>query len=559
MTYERPTWPAEFADRYRREGLWRGETLDGLLRTWAARYAGRTALVHGDRRFTYEELDRRADRTAAGFRRHGIEPGDRVVLQLPNVAEFAVVFFGLLRAGARPVFSLASHRANEIRHLCELSGAAGYVIPGQHRGFDHTALALRMVEELPTLRRVFTLDGEVPEGAEGTVVPLAAVDAEPLAEPVANDPSDTAFFLLSGGTTALPKLIPRTHDDYAYQTRTAAEVNGLTGDDVYLAALPVEFNFTWGCPGVLGTLQAGGTAVLAEDPTADDCFALIAAERVTFTSLVPSVAQMWLEAAEWLEPDLATLRTVQIGGARLQPELARRIEPAFGARLQQVFGMAEGLLSVTRADDAPETVWTTQGTPLSPADEIRIVDEHGNDVPPGGTGELLTRGPYTLRGYYRADEHNARAFTADGFYRSGDLARITEDGRLVIEGRIKDVVIRGGDKVSAGEVEEHLLALPNVARAAVVAAPDEYLGERVHAWIVPAGEAPKLRDVKAALSASGLADYKLPDRVEAVADFPLTGLGKVDKKVLAAAAADPSAPRPWNVAPETVASETVAS
>ncbi|WP_171168495.1 (2,3-dihydroxybenzoyl)adenylate synthase [Streptomyces sp. I05A-00742] len=551
MTYERPTWPAEFAERYRREGLWRGETLDGLLRTWAERYAGRTALVHGERRFTYEELDRRADRMAAGFRRHGIGPGDRVVLQLPNVAEFVIVCFALFRAGAKPVFSLASHRANEIRHLCELSGAAGYVVPGEHRGFDHTGLALRMLDDVPTLRRVFVMDGQVPDGAGDAVLPLAAVDAEPLAEPVVNDPSDTAFFLLSGGTTALPKLIPRTHDDYAYQTRAAAEVNGLTGDDVYLAALPVEFNFAWGCPGVLGTFQAGGTAVLAEDPTAEDCFALVAAERVTFTSLVPSVAQLWLESVEWLEPDLTTLHTVQIGGAKLRPELARRIEPAFGARLQQVFGMAEGLLSFTRAEDDPETVWTTQGTPLSPADEIRVVDEQGADVPPGGTGELLARGPYTLRGYYRADEHNKRAFTDDGFYRSGDVARLTDGGQLVIEGRIKDVVIRGGDKISAGEVEEHLLALPSVARAAVVAAPDEYLGERIHAWIVPAGEAPRLREVKQALSASGLADYKLPDRVEAVADFPLTGLGKIDKKVLSAAAADPTAPRPWNVAPDT--------
>lgn len=249
-----------------------------------------------------------------------------MVVQLPNSVEFPAVCFALFRLGAVPVFSLTSHRASEIRHLCEISGAAAYVLPAQHRGFDHLTAALALREELPSLNRLFVL-GEVPQGVDAT--PLAAVDADPveLPEPEA---SDVAFFLLSGGTTALPKLIPRTHNDYAYQTRTAAQVNGLTDQDVYLAALPVEFNFTWGCPGVIGTLRAGGTVVLAEGPTADDCFRLIEEEGVTFTSLVPTVAQLWLETAEWSDHDLSTLRTVQIGGAPLSPELAARVGPGLG-------------------------------------------------------------------------------------------------------------------------------------------------------------------------------------------------------------------------------------
>ncbi|MEV4196301.1 (2,3-dihydroxybenzoyl)adenylate synthase, partial [Streptomyces toxytricini] len=377
---------------------------------------------------------------------------------------------------------------------------------------------------------LFVLGG-VPAGT--AAVPLDRVDAEPVELPEP-DPSEVAFFLLSGGTTALPKLIPRTHDDYAYQTRTAAEVNGLTERDVYLAALPVEFNFTWGCPGVIGTLGAGGTVVLADSPAPDDCFRLVEEEGVTFTSLVPTVAQLWLEAAEWSPHDLRTLRTVQIGGAPLAPELAARVGPGLGVRLQQVFGMAEGLLSFTRADDPEEAVLTTQGRPISPGDEVRIVGEDGAEVPPGATGELHTRGPYTLAGYYRAEEHNRTAFTADGFYRTGDLARMTAEGRLVIEGRIKDVIVRGGDKVSAGEVEGHLLEHPAVARAAVVGMPDEWLGERICAFVVPDGEPPTLAGLKQALQLRGLADYKLPDRLELVDAFPLTGLGKVDKKTLAA-------------------------
>ncbi len=525
------TPPGErLAEAYRANGYWRGENLSALLRTWARRYEDKTALVHGATRLTYRALDAWVDRLAAGFREHGIAPGDRVVVQLPNVPEFPAVCFALFRLGAVPVFSLTSHRASEIRHLLEISGAAAYVLPAEYRGFDHLGLGLALRAESGSLRHLFVL-GEVPGGSGA--VPLAGVDADPVELPEP-DASDVAFFLLSGGTTALPKLIPRTHDDYAYQTRTAAAVNGLTGQDVYLAALPVEFNFTWGCPGVIGTLGCGGTVVIAESPSADDCFRLIEEEGVTFTSLVPTVAQLWLETAEWSPYRLDTLQTVQIGGAPLSPELAARIGPGLGVRLQQVFGMAEGLLSFTRADDPEEAVLTTQGRPISPGDEVRIVGEDGAELPLGATGELHTRGPYTLHGYYRADAHNRTAFTADGFYRTGDLARLTAEGRLVIEGRIKDVIVRGGDKISASEVEGHLLTHPAVSRAAVIGVPDEYLGERICAFVVCDGEPPSLLDLKQALQERGLADYKLPDRLELIEAFPLTGLGKVDKKVLAA-------------------------
>ncbi|MEV3993059.1 AMP-binding protein [Streptomyces sp. NPDC049837] len=535
-------WPAATAERYRREGLWNGTDLGSLPRAWAGRYGDATALVAGERRIGFTELADRVDRLAAGFVRQGVARGDRIVLQLPNVPEFVEVAFALFRAGAKPVFSLASHRRNEIRHLIELSGASGYVVPGVFRGFDHTALALELAAELPALRRIF-VQGDA-AGAPG-VVPLDSLDADPVPLPP-NDPSDVAFFLLSGGTTALPKLIPRTHDDYAYQTRTVAALAGLTPGDVYLAALPVEFNFTWGCPGVIGTLSSGGTVVLAPDPTADDCFRLIERERVTLTSVVPTVARLWLDEREWSDADLSSLEVLQIGGARLEPELAARITPELGCRLQQVFGMAEGLLTMSRPDDDPHSVLHTQGRPVSPADEVKIVDERGAELPAGATGELLTRGPYTLRGYYRAPEHNARAFTDDGFYRTGDLASLTPEGRLIVQGRLKDVVIRGGDKIAAGEVEAHLVTCPGVAAAAVVPVPDEFLGERIYAFLVARDDAPPvLAELKAALHARGLADYKLPDRAEYVPALPLTPLGKVDKKVLTTAAADPALPRDW--------------
>ncbi|WP_433567335.1 (2,3-dihydroxybenzoyl)adenylate synthase [Nocardia sp. CA-151230] len=519
-------WPADTADRYRRLGIWRGEPLDALITHAAHRETDAIALVYGDRRYTYGELEEWVFRLASGFARQGVTAGERVLVQLPNVPEFVAVVFALMRLGAKPVFSLIAHRHTEITHLVRLSGATHYVFPDVHRTYDHRELALRVRSENPALRTLFVV-GEAVEG----VVAVDELGVDENWTPPAADASDIAFFLLSGGTTALPKLVPRTHDDYVYQLAQTTALCGITSHDTYLAALPIEFNFAWGCPGVLGTLAAGGTVVLSDTPNPMACMPLVEREGVTFTSLVPSVLALWIEVAEWTDANLSSLRLLQVGGAKLTRDLAVKVMPALDCDLQQVFGMAEGLLCFSRADDPLEVKLTTQGRPVSYADEIRIVDGL-EPVPLGAVGELITRGPYTIRGYYSAPEHNARAFTTDGFYRTGDLARLTSRGDLVIEGRIKDVVIRGGDKINAVEVEEHLLTHDAVAAAAVVGLPDELFGERICAFIVPSGPAPTTAELRQAMHARGVADYKLPDEVRIVEELPLTPLGKVDKKAL---------------------------
>ncbi|WP_433192812.1 (2,3-dihydroxybenzoyl)adenylate synthase [Nocardia sp. CA-107356] len=523
-------WPEPIAERYRTQGFWRGVTLGALLRECAERYTDTIALVHGGRRISYAELDVWADRLAIGFRQHGIARDERVLVQLPNVPEFVAITFALLRIGAKPVFSLVAHRHTEIGHLVALSGASHYVLPDTHRDFDHRELALRIRSEHDGLRTLFVVGA----GGDGFTTLAEVESANAPTELPDPDPSDVAFFLLSGGTTALPKLIPRTHDDYVYQSLRAAEVCELGTSDVYLAALPIEFNFAWGCPGVIGTFQTGGTVVLADTPNPLDCFPLIERERVTVTALVPSLVAIWMEIAEWTDADLSSLRLLQVGGARMTRDFTERIGVSLGCALQQVFGMAEGLLCFSRPDDPAESVLTTQGKPISDADELLIVDVDGVALPSGEVGELITRGPYTLRGYYRAPQHNALAFTEDGFYRTGDLASRTADGDLVIEGRIKDLIIRGGDKINAGEVEQHLLAHPAVAATAVIGMPDEFLGERIHAFVVPSGTPPELAELKQAMDARGVASYKLPDELTIVAELPLTPLGKVDKKALRA-------------------------
>lgn len=519
-------FPGDLAEQYRRAGYWAGRPLGELLRDAARQWPGRPALLSGTET-SYAALDLAADRMAHGFLTLGIRPGDRVVLQLPNVPEFVPVLFGLLRAGIIPVLTLPAHRRAEIEHLTRLSGAVAYVTADRLADFDYRILAAEVSARVPALRHVLVL------GDPGPFTDLNSipVDGDSLPEV---DASDIALMLVSGGTTGLPKLIARTHDDYAYNAKASAEVCDLGPDDVYLATLPVAHNFPLACPGVLGTVATGGAMAFVTDPSPESAFAAIERHRVTVTAVVPPLAQLWCAAVEWEDADLSSLRLLQVGGAKLAEVNARDVVPALGVRLQQVFGMAEGLLNYTRAEDSDELVCTTQGRPLSPADEVRVVDEQGDDVEDGEEGELLTRGPYTLRGYYRAPEHNSRAFTPDGYYRSGDLVRRLPSGHLIVSGRIKDVINRGGENISCDELEEHLLAYPGVRHAAAVGLPDPALGEKVCVVLVTAGDLPQLAAIKAFLTERGLATYKFPDVVRQADVLPVTAVGKIDKKALAA-------------------------
>ncbi|WP_330228266.1 AMP-binding protein [Nocardia sp. NBC_00508] len=520
-------FPAHTAAEYRAAGYWTGRPLGDLLRATTRRHPLRPALLDAKGAQTYADVDAAADRMAHGLLALGIAPGDRVVVQLPNVPEFLTVLFGLLRAGIIPVLSLPAHRRAEIEHLARLSDAVGYIVADRIGDFDYRDLATTVRAAVPSLRHILVL------GDPGPFTDLASIPREGEALPEI-DPSDIALMLVSGGTTGLPKLIARTHDDYVYNATASAEVCQLTENDVYLATLPAAHNFPLACPGILGTVGVGGAVAFVGDPSPENAFAAIERHGVTVTAVVPPLAQLWCAATEWEAADLTSLRLLQVGGARLAEVNAKEVTPALAATLQQVFGMAEGLLNYTRLDDPVELLHTTQGRPLSPADEIHVVDADGNDVAPGDEGELLTRGPYTIRGYYRAPEHNARAFTPDGFYRSGDLVRRLPSGHLVVSGRIKDVINRGGENISCDELEEHLLAHPAVRHAAAVGLPDPAMGEKVCAVLVVDGEMPTLAEIKTFLAARGLATYKLPDVLRRSDRLPITAVGKIDKKALRA-------------------------
>lgn len=551
MTDDVVGWPSEDAERYRAAGYWTGENFAQFLSRRARAHGSRTAVVDDRTRLSYAELDEQAARVAHGMRRLGIGTGDRVLLQLPNRAEFLLTWFALMKLGAVPVHTQPGHRSSEIIHLARLSEAVAYVIPDRHANFDHQQLAAAAQEASPALKHVIVVGRPDPAAGFTAFDDLLAEPADGLPEPATRG-EDLALLLLSGGTTGLPKLIPRTHDDYRYNSKTAGEVCGLgrnpenpenpentenpesAENTVYLATLPVAFNYTMNCPGVLGALGVGGTVVLASNPDPGYCFELIERERVTITAINPQLAPVWLDEAAGTAADLSSLRVLQIGSARLPDEVARQMIDRFPGTLQQVFGMAEGLLCLTRLDDPPELISTTQGKPISPADEVRVADSEDRPVPEGETGELLTRGPYTLRGYYRAAEHNKKSFTPDGFYRTGDLVRRLPSGHLIVVGRSKDQINRGGEKIPATEVEGHLMAHPEIRSVALLPAPDPHLGERSVAFVVPAGDrAPSRRELAAFLAERGLSAYKSPDEVRTLDEMPLTPVGKMDKKKLA--------------------------
>lgn len=518
-------WSAQARRYYRELGYWQDQPLGEHLRNWANDSPQKTALVCGLQRISYRQLDCLADRLAAGFAARGIEQGDNLLIQMPNSIGLVASLFALFRLGARPILAMPGQKSADIDALSTLATPKAWLFPSRFLGNDFHPLARDIASKHPAMQQ-WMIDSERDPYA---LMEEYQQPAQILSPP---DAGDIALLLLSGGTTGTPKLIPRTHADYHYNARATAKICRLGADSVYLAALAVAHNFTLCCPGVFGTMLSGGTVVLAQTAGCDEVFPLIEQEKVTITALVPPLVTLWLECREWDESDLSSLKLLQVGGARLESSLAARITPAFGCKLQQVFGMAEGLICCTRLDDPEEVILHTQGRPISPHDRLRIVDEHDVPVPAGASGELLTRGPYTIGGYYRADQQNAIAFSTEGDYRSGDCVRLTPEGNIVVEGRLKEQINRAGEKIAAAEVEASIVRHPAVLACVVIGVKDDRLGERICACVQQ--QAPlTLLELRQFLQHSQVSNHKLPEQLVRVNAWPLTAVGKIDKRQLA--------------------------
>lgn len=528
-------FPPEFARRYRERGYWRDKSLAQEFAAVFRQHADRIAVIDRSDRFTYAEIDRASDKLALNLLEAGLQPLDRVVVQLPNTIEFVHLYFALQKIGCIPIAALVTHRFLEVNQFATLSGAAACVTPDRYGDFDFTEMIGRVRKESPSVKLAIVL-GEAPSGflsLRELLIRTPKRSAEELRK-VRIDPTDPAIFQLSGGTTGVPKLIPRTHNDYAYNSRIAAAVCEVTGDSVLLLALPIAHNLPLACPGLQGYFFNGGKVVLSASTRPEDLFLLIQEHRVTHLKVVPALLIRLINDPSIGKYDLSSLRVIQSGGQRMQPEVRLRTKQLIpSVTVQENFGMSEGMLFFVRLSDSEEVRLETCGKPLSPDDEVKLVDEEGREVGAGEVGELTCRGPYTLRGYFGVPEYNARQFTPDGFYRSGDLMRLHATGNYVVEGRKKDLINRGGEKISAEEIENLILSHPSVQNIACVPMPDAVMGERMCAVaILKRGCSLTLEELVSFLKEREIAKFKLPERLEILSDFPVSTFGKVSKKAL---------------------------
>ena len=532
-----PGYPAAAVRRYRDAGLWGDRTIAEEFHAVALRYPGREAIVSQEGRMTFAGLDRRTDQVAAGLCDLGLGPGDPILFQVSNRLHSIVAWYGALKAGLIPVATLAAHRRHEISQVAIRTGAAAHLVEAGTGGFDLVTLAREHQADSPSVRHILTAGAAEPAPGLtrledlGTGVDPAA--ARRLVESVQAgvDPDDVAVFQLSGGTTGVPKVIARRHAEYWYNARAYASRLGWDEQSRVAHLIPIIHNAGIVC-GVHAPHSAGACLLLGT-PDAEASLPLLISEKVT--DILVGHAHYQAIADHGISALAGSVRRLVLSGTKVPPGLFAGIE-ALGVWSGQLFGMAEGFMGLTEIGAPREARLTTVGTPLSDLDEFRILrpgsEEH---LPDGVTGELCCRGPYTLPGYFDAAEHNLAAFTTDGFYRTGDLATVVTVGGtryLSIDGRIKDVINRGGEKISAEEVELLLLRHAAVAQAAVVAMPDPRLGERSCAYLVARDQPVSLDEIREHLAGLGVAKFKWPERIEWIGELPRSNVGKVDKKAL---------------------------
>jgi len=533
--------PATAVERYRASGAWGARSLPTAFRQAAAAHAGRTALITPDTRLTYGELDARSDAVAAGLLSSGLRPGERVLLQLTNSAPAVVAWYGLLKAGLIPVCTLAIHRRLEIEQIGRQSGAVAHLVQADFPSFDLVGLARQVAGLLPAMRQLVTV-GAAPEQAGLRIEDLqdhevSEAERAELREIAGSlDVHGPAVLQLSGGTTGTPKVIPRLHAEYRYNADLTAGWWGHTEQSVLAFGLPLAHNAA--LANGLHAAHGVGAALLLATPAADVMLPLMAEHGATWTMSPPGLAREYLSHPAF-DAAVARLGTWVLTAARVPRPVFDELTGR-GVHVSQAFGMSEGLFLFTPPGAPAGLRAETVGVPISPLDEVRVLRPGTEvEVAEGETGELAARGPYTIRGYLAAPDRNREAFTAEGFYRSGDLVRARRyEGTLAysIEGRVKDLIDRGGEKINAEEVELLVVAHPAVAEIALVGMPDPRLGERGCAYVVPLDpqNAPTLAGICAYLEAAGLAKYKWPERLELIDALPRTQIGKVSKVTLRA-------------------------
>jgi non-ribosomal peptide synthetase component E (peptide arylation enzyme) len=521
-------------ERYVAEGALGYETLVDRFRDVCRRYPDHIALLGPELRISYRALDEQSDRLGAALLELGMAPLDRVIFQLGDSEQLVMCFLACLKAGLIPICTLAAHREREIGYLAELAAARLHIVQGDDARIDDVAFAAKMQAKVQTLRHIVQARGEPKPGAVHLQTLIAGMDlprARAALSQVTLDPFQVAVFQLSGGTTGVPKIIPRFHNEYLYNMCAVAAWLDYRADDVLFMPQPMVHNLNMGC--CFGPfLMTGGTVTVAPNLQAD-----------TLVSMIETLKPTWLFLGG---PIIARIDhaiksgRISLAGARgvLAANSAKKLRELFGVRVHQVFGITEGVIMFTHRDDPQEALDITNGRPVSPWDQVRILAP-GSEMPAakGEIGEPAFKGPYTTHGYYRAPDRNRETFTSDGFYLSGDLMyeKIIE-GKIyyVFCGRLKDLVSRGGEKINCEEVEMAVAGHAAVAAVACVSYPDPVFDERLCAVLIVRDRftAPSVAELGQYLQSYGLAKYKWPERIEVVEAFPLSASGKLDKSAL---------------------------
>ncbi|KMS60129.1 AMP-dependent synthetase and ligase [Novosphingobium barchaimii LL02] len=527
-----PPWawlesPPQHLAAYAGTGLWDERTIAQAATALAEADPGFVALIEGETRVTRAEIVADAEALSAAMYARGLRPGDVIAFQVPNWREAMVINTAAAMSGLviNPIVPI--YRDHEVSLMLADCGARAVFVPSSFRRFDYAAMARRLAEVLPDLDHVFTVRGE---GADDYAALIEEGRALSFARPKV-DPLGVKMVLYTSGTTGRPKGVLHSHVSIARILRESGAYWGLTPGEATLMPSPVT-HVSGYANGLEAPFICGTRTVLMESWNAAEALALIDRHQAVGTVAATPFLVELAAAARETGNRLPSFRFFACGGAAVPADLIPAANAAFDhCRAFRVFGASEVPLVTFGWPNVERLAATTDGAIVDY--DIRVVDHEDRDLPDGQEGEILARGPGMMLGY--ADEAQTReAITTDGYFRTGDLGVRTSEGAITITGRKKDLIIRGGENISAKEIEDVLHAHPGVREAAVVAMPHERLGEGVCAYIIAAGEAPSPQDLAAHIADSGLAKQKTPERFEFREDFPRTASGKVRKDVLRA-------------------------
>ena len=522
------------AAEYLRAGAWVDLTVGDALRASARRSPDKAAFISDERALTFAELDRLTDRLGAALLEAGLATGERAIFQMGTTVETAVALLACYKVGIVPVCSVPQYREVEIGQLADQSGAAAYFVQADFGGFNLVAFAGRMMQSHLAMKRLVVARGSAEPGALGLDALIEGMPigrARGILDGVRVGSGDVLSFQLSGGTTGTPKIIPRFHAEYLGHSAGWMKRYDIRESDTLIWSLPLIHN-AGQLYSLVPTVLLGLTSVLMPKVDIRRMLELIEQHRVTEAVSIGPIAPQLIGYQDVRKHDLSSLRLFATMNR------ADALEAHIGVPCSNLFGITEGLVLGCGPEDPPFARHHTQGASGCPHDEIRLLHPESEEpVKPGELGELCFKGPSSLRGYFNAPEANRNAFTSDGFYRSGDMMTAhVVDGRAyyAFEGRLRDNVNRGGEKIGCEEVEAFVSMHPSVADAKLVAMPDAFYGEKGCVYLIlrPGHQAPSVKELADLLVGKGLAKFKCPERVEVIDVFPVTRVGKLDKAAL---------------------------